>query len=273
MISFHGVRSDSSSTLARQLRRADAALDENDRRLDDRQARVGGHERDVEQERVAVRDDAIERQPGQRFAAPAAIAGGDVAHVQAGDSADVEVGELAQDDPAQRPVHHADAVEVSRADDEIGAAQRPARSSPAGISDRARGRRPSGRRSRSRCRWRDETLRGRTRRARAGPVRCSADTRPGKLHAELVGDLAGAVRRLIVEHHDRHARNRHQIRHENRDVVLLVVRGDQDQRFLMRYVRRPSNRSVEICSETRPTRMTITENISSSTAPFGMRAW
>ena len=172
MISFHGVSSDSSSTPPDSF---DAPMRRSMKMIGDstmRQAGVGGHERDVEQERVAVRDDAIERQPGERFAAPAAIAGGDVAHVQAGDSADVEVGELAQDDPAERPVHDADAVEVARADDEIGAGRRPARSSPAGISDRARDRRPSGRPSRSRCRWRDETLRGRTRRARA--VRCGA---------------------------------------------------------------------------------------------------
>ena len=52
------------------------------------------------------------------------------------------------------------------------------------------------------------------RHAEAALVRCGAApcTRPGYFDAELVGDLAGAVGRLIVEHHHRHAGDGHQIR-------------------------------------------------------------
>ena len=121
MISFHGVNSDSIRT---PLDSFEAPWRRSMKMIGDStiaEPRVGGHERDVEQERVAVRDDAIERQPGERCAAPAAIAGRDVAHVQAGDRADIEVGERAQDDPPQRPVHDADAIEVARSNHQVGA--------------------------------------------------------------------------------------------------------------------------------------------------------
>src|SRR5215216_3711535 len=90
-----------------------------------------------------------------------------------------------------------------------------------------------------------------------------------KLLAERIGHLAGAVRRLIVEHQHRHAWNGHQVGDQDREVVFFVVGRDQDECLH----RRPSNRSVAICSDTRPTSSTITENINASTAPFGMRAW
>ena len=253
---------------ARQLRRADPALDENDRRLDDPQPGVRGHERDIEQERVAVRDNAVERQRGQRFAAPAAIAGGDVVQLQAGDGANVEVRERAEDDAAQRPVHDADAVQVARADHEVGAG-----------GGRVDHRRQVLRIVRQvRVHLADEVGVGEDSAAKSFEVGDAQAALAGpmqRLHAsrillaERVGNLAGAVGRLIVEHHHVHAGDRHQIGDEDRQVVLLVVGRNQDQRLH----RRPSKRSVAICSETRPTSSTITENISASTAPFGIRSW
>ena len=76
-------------------------------------------EQGLDLERVAVRHDAVERQAGDRLAAPAAEAGGAVAHLHPGDRPHVPVGEGAEDQPAQRPVHHADALQVARADDDV----------------------------------------------------------------------------------------------------------------------------------------------------------
>ena len=103
------------------------------------------------------------------------------------------------------------------------------------------------------------------------PVRCSTLHAARIRHAELVGDLAGAVRRLIVEHHHRDAGNRHQIRDEDRQVVLLVVGRDEDQRLSCATGAGPRTGAPR--SAPRPGRpgTRSPQNISSSTAPLGMR--
>src|SRR5687767_13659499 len=127
------------------------------------------------------------------------------------------------------------------------------------------------------------------------------------LASESVGDLSGSIRRVVVNHQNARVCMRKDAGHDDRKVFALVVRWHQDERahtsglpggldseratggwdFLTAVAlaeavspascvsdcRRSalSNRKVEICSETRPTRKTITANISSNTAPLGIR--
>ena len=85
--------------------------------------------------------------------------------------------------------------------------------------------------------------------------------RPDVDARERFGDLARPVRRRVVDDEQTHVRELHQLVDEQRQIVALVVGRDDDQR---RH-RRPSKRSDEICSETRPTRKITTLNRISST--------
>ena len=200
---------------SRQLRCALPALNENDRRLDDAQTGVRGDEGHVEEEGIAFGDDLVERQLGERRAAPAAVARGDVAQSQAGDRADIEVGKRTEDDAAQRPVHDADAVEVSRTNYEIGAVcrhldhrrqvLRVVRQVGVHLADQVG---VTGNR---------ETEAFEVRDAKAA-LSCAMEHAhaPGKLGRKCIGNSSRAIRRLIVEHQYLGARHRQDVGDENR---------------------------------------------------------
>src|SRR5690349_8744578 len=76
---------------ARELRFALPALDERDRNLSDARSLAGGDEQHLDEKRVTVRNEAIERHRGQCGAPPAAIAAGAVARAQPGDLTDVDI--------------------------------------------------------------------------------------------------------------------------------------------------------------------------------------
>ena len=179
----------------------------------------------LDEERVAVRDHVGERHPRQRLAAPAAIAAGAVARRQRGDEADVAVGERAQEDPVQRPVDDADAVQVARADDEVVAPPRRSTRSGrySGSCERSASiwQMKSARPSRIACSSPSTYERPRPR----GPVRCITSIRPGCLAAERVGDRAGAVRGPVVD--DEHA-----------GAVVLEDPGGQDRQVVALVIRR-----------------------------------
>ena len=168
-----------------------------------RQPRAARLEEHLDEERVAVRDHAVERQARERLAPPAAEAARAVARRQPRDRADVAVRERAEKDPVQRPVHDADAVQIARADHEVVVAARPR--APAGTPDRARGRRPSGRSDRRRsCAKRV---------LQAVDVRASEPAWAGAVHhfdaardtraASASAICTGAIRRAVVD--DQHA--------------------------------------------------------------------
>lgn len=90
---------------------------------------------------------------------------------------------------------------------------------------------------------------------------------PRMFASDGIREFTRAVRRGVVDNHHRYVRMRHQPAHDNREVVALVERGNDDERggcdgFCHE---RPSNRSDEICSETRPTsRITTLRRIRST---------
>ena len=88
------------------------------------------------------------------------------------------------------------------------------------------------------------------------------------LAREVVRDLAGAVRRLVV--HDEHADVGllQQALDQRRQVLALVVGRDDDERARRRHRAAPRTASNEICSETRPTRKITTLSRISSTEEF-----
>ena len=136
----------------------------------------------------------------------------------------------------ERPVHDADAVQVARADHDV--VRRAAAATSAG--------RYSGLCERSASIWQmqiDVAL-ARSRaagrrctsgRARAG--RCGASPRcgPGYSLRQAIGDLPRAVRRPVVDHQHAEAVAREHACDEQRQVLALVVRRDDDE-----YVRRAS---------------------------------
>src|SRR5713101_3737321 len=77
---------------------------------------AGGDEQHLDEKRIAVGDEPVERQRGQGLAAPAAIAAGAVARVDARDGAHVQVREATQQTPACRPVDDRAARDVPRSD-------------------------------------------------------------------------------------------------------------------------------------------------------------
>ena len=188
---------------------------------------------------------AIERQRGERLAAPAAVAAGAVARVEPRDRADVGVREAAEEPAPQRPVHDRAAGHVARAD-------RRGRRARWRRSDRGRWRgscersasiwqidvAPAGR-ARAGCRRRTSA------RGRGRSVRCITSTRPGYASASSSASCAGAVRRLVVD--DQHAdTSGYAISacDQHRQVVALVVSRHDDQRRARRHrQRRPSMRS------------------------------
>src|SRR5205814_9541105 len=92
-----------------------------DRYFTDAAAVSGGHVQHLDQKRIAVRDEAIEGQRGERLAAPAAVAAGAIASAQPRHNPDVSVGEAAEHTAPQRPVDDSPSWNVPRADDNIGA--------------------------------------------------------------------------------------------------------------------------------------------------------
>ena len=75
--------------------------------------RLKGH---LDQERVAIRRNRVERDLRERLPPPAAVAAGAVAHAQARRRPDVRIGERAQHLAPQRPVLDAAAFAISRPD-------------------------------------------------------------------------------------------------------------------------------------------------------------
>jgi hypothetical protein len=88
---------------------------------------------------------------------------------------------------------------------------------------------------------------------------------------ERVADIPRSIRRLVVDDEHANVRMPHQRFDEQRQVVPLVVRRNDHERAgraRRGHSRRPSKRSVEICSETRPTSKMTTLNRISSTDEF-----
>ena len=104
---------------ARHFRLALPALDEDDRNLADSAAATAGFEQHLYQKGVTVRDHLAERQARQRLPSPASESARAVARSQARDQPDIAVGERAQEESMERPVHDAHAVEVARADYDV----------------------------------------------------------------------------------------------------------------------------------------------------------
>ena len=100
------------------LGRSLPALGEDDRHLDTGEARVQHAVLQLDEERVAVRADVLEADACERVVSHDLVAAGAVAEREAGDGASVEVRPLAQDQPREAPVDHADPVQVAGADDE-----------------------------------------------------------------------------------------------------------------------------------------------------------
>ena len=126
-----------------ELRFAFTALDERDRHFGDAGSPARRHEEHLDQERIAVGDDPIERQCGERLAAPAAVTARAVACTRAGSRANVEVGETAEQRAAAAASSRWPARHVAGADHDVGARGR--RDDRADTRDRARDRRPSDR--------------------------------------------------------------------------------------------------------------------------------
>src|SRR5688572_2150085 len=97
---------------SRHLGVALLTLDKNNRHLANAPAQAGSLEQHFREKRVAAGERRGERQPGQQLAAPRAIGARAVTGTKARDEPDVAVGERRQNDSVQRPVHHADAVEI-----------------------------------------------------------------------------------------------------------------------------------------------------------------
>src|SRR6266850_7411189 len=109
--------------LARHLRAARAAVDEHDRNLLDPEALPPSLEADLDLEGVAVRADAVPVDRLENLAAEALEAAREILDAHAGDDPAVDVGAVREDQPRERPVDHGDAVQVARAEDEVGALQ------------------------------------------------------------------------------------------------------------------------------------------------------
>ena len=180
------------------------------------------------EKRVPVRDDTVERQLRQRLAAPAPEPARAVVDVEARDGTDVAVGERAEDDPPQRPVDDADAVQVSRADDDVVVAAgldegrqvlrvvRPVRVHLAHEVGTPLGKR---------------TLKAVDVRApEAAPAGAVHDVHPaGKLLGQPIGDRTCPVRRPVVDDHHRAVRERQHGADEFGQVVALVVGRDDGE--------------------------------------------
>ena len=225
----HGMIIDSSSTRPDIFDAPCAALDEDDRHLADAPALPRDLEHGLHHERVAVRQEPLEVQPRQRVAPPAAVPARAVARGQPGDGADVAVRERAQDDAAQRPVHHADAVQVARAEhevvvgrrrDEIRQVPRVVRQVRVHLADEVGvgARAPSGSR-------RDTTGPARARPSGASPAGARDSSR-----ASSSATAPGAVGRLVVDDQHLVRRTASRIRGTSTgQVVALVVRRDDDR--------------------------------------------
>src|SRR2546423_1866993 len=95
-------------------------LDEDDRDLTDAAAEALGQVERLDEECITVGDYTVERYFRQRFPAPASIARRAIVRIEARHHPDVPIRKRAQDDSPQRPIHHADAIQVARSDHEIG---------------------------------------------------------------------------------------------------------------------------------------------------------
>ena len=147
--------------------------------------------------------------------------------------ADVPVGERAEDQPPERPVHDADAVQVPRP-------ERRGRTSPAAAT---RSGRYFGSCEKSASIWQIRSASPRERPAGSPrrttgpsprlPVRCSTSHAARVLARQLVGHRAGAVRRLVVD--DQHAvadAGRESAPTSDRQVLAFVVGRDDDRTFM-----------------------------------------
>ena len=85
----------------------------------DPRALSGGDKQHLDQKRVSVGDEAIERHGGQRLAPPAPVTARAVAGGQPRDLPDVDVREAAQQPPACRPVDDRAAWHIARADHDV----------------------------------------------------------------------------------------------------------------------------------------------------------
>src|SRR5450756_2181604 len=230
---------------ARQLGGAHPALDEDDGDLTDSTLLPRGFEQHLHHERVPIRHDPTERDAPERLTPPAPKAAGAVANGQAGHGADVAVGERAQDESVERPVHHADPVQVAGTDDHFVILRR--RDQQRQVFRIVR---------KVRIHLADEVdvpLEREAESLHVGPAEAALAHSvhhvhaTGKLPGEIVGHLPGAVGRLVVHDHDRAPFVLQDLPHERSQVLAFVVSRDHDQ-AAWRSHRRPAlpSRSVSI---------------------------
>ena len=89
----------------------------------------------------------------------------------------------------------------------------------------------------------------------------------GMIPRECVSDLASAIRGSVVDHQHANVRLAQQLADEDGQILPFVESRHDDERRGRRH-RRPSKRSDEICSETRPTRKMTTLSTINSTDEF-----
>src|SRR3989338_10306368 len=104
---------------AGQLRFALAALHERDGHFGDPRTLSGGDKQHLDEKRVAIGDETIERHGGERLAPPASVAARAVTRAQPRNLPDVDVGEAAEQQPPSRPVADRTAGYVPGSDHDI----------------------------------------------------------------------------------------------------------------------------------------------------------
>jgi hypothetical protein len=212
----------------RNLRLPELALDEDDRHLADAVAAPLGLVEHLDQEGVAVGDHAAERQPCERLAAPAPVAAGAIAWRELRDRADVLVREGAEEDAVQRPVHHADALEVARTDHHVvlrgGGRERRevlrvVREVGVHLADQI---------DVSLCHGTLQAVDVRAPQA-AGTGAMHHLEASWELHREPIGDLPGTIGRGVVDDHHPEALVREHAADQGGQVLAFVVGRDDDQ--------------------------------------------
>src|SRR5205823_5141383 len=104
----------------RDLREAELAVGEDDRHLGQAEAEAVGAVLEVDQERVAAEAERRDVERLEHLPADALEPAGAVPYREAGDPARVDVRPEAHRQPVKAPVDDAHAVQVARADDEVG---------------------------------------------------------------------------------------------------------------------------------------------------------
>ena len=220
------MTSDSASTFSETLEQPCRRSTKTIETLADPGAVTQGFVEGLDEERVPVGDQPVERDAAERLPPPAAEAAGAVGDRRARDRPHVAVGRHAERDAVERPVHDVDAVQVAGADHHV----------------ERLGRRNQRRQVRGAVRQVGVHLTDEVGVARehapepvdVGPAEAPApaavqDVHPPRMLArEGVGHRAGAVGRVVVD--DEHAvvALPEHVRDQHGEVVALVVGGDHD---------------------------------------------